>query len=703
MFSKIFKFIAILCLVGIHLGILYDTSSAQKKYDQIDFPELDEFNRPDVETFTLENGIKFFMVEDRELPLIKMRVKVKAGEIQVNDQNLGLSDIVGETMRSGGTESISSDSLNQLLENKAASMETGMGFNSGSASLNVLKKDFDTLLPIFIELLRNPAFPEEKIQLAQKQLKSQISRRNDDQGQIAQREFSRLIYGKQSVYGRLAQYATVNNIEREDVIGFHEQAFQGEDMMIGIVGDFDADSMKSMLSEAFQAYPAGEENQLDFPPVNYEYQSSVNFIHKSDVNQSLVRMGHIGGKRDNPDYATLQVLNNVLSGGFSGRILQKIRTELGLSYSPGGNFGMNVFYPGLFYVSVRTKSSSTAQVIEAVKDVIQNLQQDKISKKELEDAKNQFLNSLVFQYDSHEEVLRRQMDLDYKSLPPNTLERFVDSLKQVTRSDILQAARNYLKPEKMEILVVGNKNQMGDQLEQFGGVNEIDISIPEPGSQQKASSSSSGDRVEGKKWMDRMSQALLSDNSSLESIQTEGTATQYNSRLPGGQMTIDKSTVLHFPDEMKTELNTPQGKIVIELKEGKATREMGGKVQELPSSAAEEIKKGLRRNFLNIALHKDTLSVDYMGEETVRDSSYVKLNLTNLDPQLTLFVDPDTHLPYMSSYSKFSPQEGSQVTVKTYYEDWKTRQGVAYPFTQKSYRGGTQVSQTEVEKIKIMK
>ncbi len=694
------KLLFILGITFSIVGLSVADTSAQKRYDQLAYPQLNEFNKPEVQTFTLDNGIQFYLVEDRELPLIKMRVKVKAGEIQIGNHKLGLSDVTGEVMRSGGTKSIPSDSLNQLLENHAASMETGMGFNSGSAHLNVLKQDLDLFLPIFIDLLRNPAFPEEKIELAKKQLKSQISRRNDDQGQIASREFTRLIYGKQSVYGRLMQYATVNNIKRDDVVSYHEQAFQGKDMMIGVVGDFDADTMKARLTEAFSDYPAGKTNQLKYPPVGYEYKSTVNFIHKSNVNQSLVRMGHIGGKRKNPDYATIQVLNNVMSGGFSGRLLQKIRTELGLSYSPGGQYGTNVFYPGLFYLSVRTKSSSTAEVIKAVKEVIRNLQNEKITQKELEDAKSQFLNSLVFRYDSHEEVLQRQMELEYEGLPANTLERFVDSLKKVTREDIQAAARKYLKPDKMEILVVGNKDQVGDQLKQFGKVNTIDISIPEPGDQQ-SSNKAEGDSVQGKEWLTRMSKALLPSDRPLDRIVVKGTATQFNSRLPGGKMTIDKRTMIDFPDQMKTELNTPQGTIVMKLQDGKATRKMNGKVTRLPGSAAKQIKNGLKRNYLNVALSKDTMKAVYLGETTFRDSTYVKLRIENLDPQVTFYIDPETYLPAATSYTRFSSRKGSQVNIKTYLENWNIENGLAYPFTQKSFSDGSQVSQTDVEKINV--
>ncbi|MDZ7681802.1 MAG: pitrilysin family protein [Fodinibius sp.] len=226
-------------------------SQETAEYQNLDFPELNEFQRPEVETFTAPNGVKFFLVEDEELPLIDLSVNIRTGGVLIPNEKAGLASITGTVIRSGGSKNISSDSLNTLLENNAASMETGIGFSSGGASMNVLKEDFDRMLPVFIDLLTNPAFPEEKIELAKKQQKSAISRRNDNAQAIAGRVFDQLIYGENSVYARNTEYATINSITREDIVNFHENNFVGENMMVGVVGDFDATTMKKKLQEIF--------------------------------------------------------------------------------------------------------------------------------------------------------------------------------------------------------------------------------------------------------------------------------------------------------------------------------------------------------------------------------------------------------------------------------------------------------------------
>src|SRR5699024_4161919 len=269
------KRLSILCLI---IFVSASLAQAQQQYDELEYPELNEFQKPDIETFTTDNGIKFFLVEDHELPLIDLSVRIRTGGVQVPNKEASLASITGTVMRSGGTQSYPADTLNKILENNAASMETGISFTSGYAGMNVLKEDFDEMLPLFIDLLTNPAFPKEKIALAKKQQKSAISRRNDNAGPIASREFDKLVYGDDSRYRRFVEYATGNDVTREDIVNFHKENFSGRNMMIGLVGDFDTNTMKEKLRSAFNSIPAAEETDFSFPEVYYDNKSSINFV-----------------------------------------------------------------------------------------------------------------------------------------------------------------------------------------------------------------------------------------------------------------------------------------------------------------------------------------------------------------------------------------------------------------------------------------
>ena len=679
-----------LCLL---LFFVATAAQAQKDYDELNYPELNEFQKPEVETFTTSNGIKFFLVEDKELPLIDLSVNLRTGGVLVPNEKAGLASVTGSVIRSGGSENISSDSLNTLLENNAASMETGIGFSSGGGSMNVLKEDFDQMLPVFIDLLRNPAFPKEKIELAKKQQKTSISRRNDNSQQIGYRVFDKIIYGENSVYGRTTEYETINNISREDLVNFHNNHFVGENMMVGVVGDFDSSEMKKKLKNAFGKIEAGQQTNLDFPEVNYQPGSSINFVEKSDVNQSFVLMGHLGGMRDNPDYAQVQVMNSVLSGGFSGRLMQVVRTEMGLAYSVFGQYEMNAFYPGTFYAGVMTKSSTTAEAIDAIKKQIERLQNEPITKKELQDTKDQILNSAVFRYDSYEQVLNQRMSYEYRGLPGDAFEQYIQGVKETTIEDVQRVAKEYLNPDQLQILVVGNKEQIGDQLQKYGDVNTIDISIPEPGEEEQKVVE--GDAQKGKELLGQMADAVIKGDTKLTSITVKGEAMMQGQTMP---MTMS----VNYPeDSINQTVQGPMGDVNISYQDGSGTMKMGGQERPLPPQMAKGMKTTLNRSYLSIAKNADTVEPKFLGTEEVEGTTYDKLNVTVDGSNITLLLDPKTHYPDVIRYKQFNPQAGSQVTVENRHSNWKVVDGVAYPYKQVTLQNGQKQSEVTYKSHKV--
>jgi zinc protease len=678
-------------------GSMKDNGSASpsNNYENLNYPELGEFAKPDIKTFTTDNGIKFFLVEDHELPLVNVDVTVRTGGVEIPNSKAGLTSILGSAMRSGGTEAHPSDSLNTLLEDKAASMETYAGFSSAGAGMNVLKEDFDELLPVFIDLLENPSFPEDKIELAKKQVKTGISRRNDNPQSVAFREFERLIYGKDSKYGRMTEYATVNNITRQDLVNFHKQYFNGENMMVAVIGDFDAAEMESKLRDQFSNIPAGQQNELDFPEVNYDYKQTINLIDKPDVNQSVVVMGHIGGLRDNPDYAALQVMNNVLSGGFSGRLMQHVRTDLGLAYAVFGSYGSNTFYPGQFYTGVMTKSSTTAQAIDAIMDEVKRLQNEPITAKELSDTKDRILNSVVFQYDSKEKVLNQRISYVYRGMDPDTFDKYIESVKKVTIDDVQRVAKEYMKPNKMQILVVGNKEEIGDQLNKYGDVNAIDITIPEPGAGNMADL---GDTEKGQEWLQKMTDKLVSSETELNSLTTTGT--QVVSTPMGERKLETKSTIKFDTGYLKQEITLPQGTMTMIMENGSGKMMMMGQERPLPPAQVKDLKARMNRNYLAVARKADAIPAGYAGMTEFDGEEYAQITM-QLDKPVTMLVDTETHLPRLMRYQQFNPQLGKQVEVEERYSDWKQVGGIYYSYTTVSYQDGNKAGTTTIKDVMV--
>jgi predicted Zn-dependent peptidase len=463
---------------GICLFVLASGFSQEPPhYTELSFPELANWPQVEPDIFSLSNEAQLMVIEDHELPLVQITILVRTGEILVPRGKEGLAPIVGEALRSGGSTRYGPDALNAILENKAADLSISGDLESMTVGLNLLRQDLEELLPVLADLLINPEFPEDKIALAKKQVLTQIARRNDNQQQVAFREFKRLVYGPQSMYGRLPEVETVQGIERSDVLSFYRQGFAGTNMLIGVVGDVQPNEVKKIMDRTLGKVPAGEATSLEFSPVKTCKDMSQRFIHMPGVNQVSILMGHVGGLRMDEDYAALQVMNFILSQGFSSRLFQNLRTQKGLAYSVYGRYGSNVFYPGIFLAGLKTQSKNMVQAVQALKDEIVALHDHGVSKDEIQRAKEEFLNSLVFRYETPGEILDRQLYYAYRDMPLSSFETLVQEIKKVTAEDVSRAAGEHLHPDRLQMLLVGNKDLVQDQLAKFPDMEMVELGM----------------------------------------------------------------------------------------------------------------------------------------------------------------------------------------------------------------------------------
>jgi zinc protease len=655
---------------------------AQRFHNELDFPEINRFNMPDVTTFELRNGIQFYLVEDSELPLISMTVLVRGGSFMDPAGKTGLASMTFSQLRNGGIGSMSYAELNELLEGRAASMEAGMGLTNGSASMSILKEDFDELLPIFIEMLRKPAFAEDRFNLAKTQSASGISRRNDTPAGIAAREFRRMIYGPDSEYGRIQEYTDLDNMTIEDMRAFHEQLMVGRNLKIAVIGDFRTRDMRRTLERVFRDFPAGTRNELALPAVNYEFAPRIAFAEKSDAQQSNIRIGHIGGRRDNPDYAALQLMNEILSGGFSGRLLQIIRTDMGLAYSVGGGYQSLPLYDGTFFVSLSTANENTARAVEATIGEISRLQTEPVTQRELDDAKDRILNSLVFRYTSRASVLNERVSNEYNGLPADAFNRYIEELGRVTVADIQRVAQRYIRPDELQVLIVGNKAAIADQLELLGNVEEIDVTIPRPVVVQQEVAGDDGSGV-----LASMAGALLSGRSDVTSV-------VYKAGIAQGPMVLDAEVTMNFPDEMIQNITTPQGVITVEYSNGAGRMVIGPNEQPLPGGQVESLKNELHRHYLSVALRAGELEAVITGSEEVEGEQTSVIFLPALN--MTMYVSETSGLPVQIRVKEFNPMAGMEIESITVYRNWQQSDGVYFAYEVENFVGGQSAAKTTI-------
>lgn len=450
-----------------------------KHYTELEFSSLPEIQLPEYERYKLDNGMIVYLVEDRDLPLISGTALIRTGSRYEPDNKVGLAGLTGQLMRSGGTQNHPAEKLNLILEQKAASVETSIDTTAGSASFSTLTEDLDTVLTLFAEVLRQPAFEPAKFALAIAQQKGGIERRNDDPQEIATREFARLIYGQSSPYGRITEYETLNNITREDAIEFYRDYIRPDKIVLGIVGDFKTKDMKSRLKKTFGDWQTESPSiKLDVPTATQKNSQGVFAIDRPKLTQSNVMLGHLGGRFDSPDYPTLSVLNGLLNG-FGGRLFNEIRSRQGLAYSVYGYWSPRYDYEGTFTAGGQTRTETTVPFIKAIMAQIERLRTTPVSETELANAKESILNSFVFNFQTPSQTLSRLMNYEYYGYPKDFIFKYQRGVKQTTVEDIQQVAQKYLQPEKIITLVVGNSQAMNPPLSSITGeVKVVDIAIP---------------------------------------------------------------------------------------------------------------------------------------------------------------------------------------------------------------------------------
>ena len=475
---------AIRAIVSFALLSSFLAASCSQKYaadyKQLKYAKLGQIEIPQVRRVTLANGMQVFLLEDHELPLVSLSALIRTGSVYEPADKIGLAAVTGTVMRTGGTTSKTGDQIDEQLEQIAASVETGIGPNVGGASMSVLKEDVDTGLSILADVLMNPAFAEDKIELAKITHRSSIARRNDFPFSIAFREYTKLIYGPESVYARHTEYATIDNITRDDLIAFHKRFFHPNNTTLAVWGDFDTEQMIKKIEQAFKAWQKADVTPAAVPQVKYEFRPTVNVIQKQDMNQSCICLGHIGGMMNDPDYFALVVMNEILGGSFTSRLFKNVRSRMGLAYAVFGVYSADYDHPGVFYVGCQTKSKSTAQATRVMSEEVRKITEAEVTDEELALAKEGYLNSFVFNFDSKAEIVRRLMIYQYFGYPEDFLQKTKENVEKVTKADVLRVARKHLQPDKMQILAVGRPQDFDEPLSVFGQVREIDITIPSP-------------------------------------------------------------------------------------------------------------------------------------------------------------------------------------------------------------------------------
>ncbi len=658
--------------------------SQVSNYKDIKTPPLRSFTQAQPKRIELANGMVIFLQEDHELPLIRGSALIHGGSRNVPADKAGLVGILAGSWRTGGTESKTGDQLDDILESRAARVETSGSEDATRVSMDVLKNDFDFVFPVFVDVLQKPAFRQDKIDLAKTQARTAISRRNDEPQGIMQREAQKLGYGTDSPYARQSEYATINAITRDDLIAFHNRFVHPNNIVLGLAGDFDTATMEKKLRDAFSKWPRGEKAPPP-PAVSATSRPGVYFISKEDVTQANIGAIHPATLlRSDPDYYAVVVMNEILSGGFSGRLMNEIRSKAGLAYGVGGGLGAGWDRPMLFNAFMGTKSQTTIQSVDLLKQQISDLQTKPFTADEMQHAKDTILNRFVFTVDSKEKVLNQRQQLEFYGYPADYWQKYQKGIESVTAADVERVAKKYVHPDQLAILVVGNQKDFEKPLATaYGKVTPIDVTIPEPGAQPAPAAATAtkpaGSSAAGAALANKV-RDFVGGKSAIDKVQTMREVGTMSLNTPSGVMEMETDTVTRFPESQRTIMKTPGGEMTMVYTPDAAfmVGPMGS--QDMPASQRQNMHSESKQELLNVLKNVDNPAYTFNIVGTENNAQILEVNADGTT--FKWYVDPASG----RILKKVSQgRMGEQVTE---YPEWKNFGGLNLPVSFTMTAGG---------------
>lgn len=426
--------------------------------DKIRYPEL-QYKLPQAERIVLENGIIIYFLEDNELPLISINAIFKAGTMNDPEGKEGVAELTAYLMRTGGSLQLSSAEIDRKFDFIAASPSINASLDSVTIRYSFLNKDVDLGLDLLSQIITMPAFEQSKLNLARELKKEELRRIKDNPQKLAFREFNRLIYSNDP-RGRLASFKSVNNIQRDDLVKFHEHFIRPQNMMMAVTGNITKPDVINKISRYFGNWKTGHQSVF-LPPPKQERVHETFFIRK-DISQSTIIRGQFAPGKNDPDYYAFAVLDFIVgSGGFLSRIFTAVRNNEGLAYSAHSFYRARPDY-GIFAAYAFTKTEATFQTFSLLNSTIEDARHNTIADKEIEWARKSINNGFVFSFTSVAQIAWQQMRVEYERLPADFLETYCRKIEQVKIDDLNRVARKYMDKKNSLVLILGNIEKLGD-------------------------------------------------------------------------------------------------------------------------------------------------------------------------------------------------------------------------------------------------
>jgi zinc protease len=459
------------------------TSSEGGKKADIDSSKLPKpgadpkFTLPAIEKKKLSNGLEVWMVRQTELPIVSMNLVFKSGGTFEPADKSGVSAMTA-TLLNSGTRNRSALDISNQLQSIGASVNAGSGWDSTNVSMQTLTKNLDQALDIYSDVIVNPAFPETELENVRRRAVVGFLQRKSNPNAISNVVYNRVLYGDAHPYGRQlsGNETSIKALTRNDLVNYYEANYRPNNAVLIVVGDVDSKTLMPKLEKAFATWKPGTVSSGQLPSVQPLQKSAIYLVDKPGAAQSVLAIGQVGVDRSNPDFFPIQVMNSMLGGQFTSRINLNLREDKGYTYGARSGFSLRRG-AGPFTASADVQTAVTKESIaEFLKEINGIRGTMPVTQKELEYSKQSLIRRYPSAFETVGQVSDQLSNLVIYGLPDTYFNDYISKINAVTIEDVNRVANKYLSPDKMAIVVVGDRKVIEPGLKQLG----YDITVLDP-------------------------------------------------------------------------------------------------------------------------------------------------------------------------------------------------------------------------------
>lgn len=437
---------------------------------------------PDYFDTTLPGGINVLVIENNKIPAVSVRLVFRNAGSYFDDGKFGLASLTAELLTKG-TKNRSATQIAEEIDFIGGNLNTGSDWDGSYVSLSLLKKHLSTGIDVLADVVLNPVFSEDEITRVKDQRLSSILQGKDDAGNLTDKMFNKVLFGNHPyAFPAEGTEESIKSMKKSDYEDFYKNHYTPQNLILAFVGDITKEEAIKIVNDKFSGWNSSAEtsNDLKIYFIDDTKPNSVNIVNKPGAVQSNVRVGHIGISRNNPDFIAVTVMNTILGGYFGSRINYNLREKHGYTYGARSGFNPRI-YPGDFSVDADVRNDVTDSSVTLIMEELNRMIKDEVTDEEIQTVKNYLTGVFPLQLETANAVASRVINLKLYNLPRDYYNRYISSINSLTKQEILNAAKKYIHPDKLYIVISGDAKAIEEKMTKFGPVKVYDADGKEIG------------------------------------------------------------------------------------------------------------------------------------------------------------------------------------------------------------------------------